>query len=361
MERCIGVRRHGCHPRGRPLIPEQAEIPEVSIVVPVYGGARLTRDCLRSIAAHSDGFRYEIVVVDDASPDEETKRLLVELDETGGVTVIRRTENGGFAKACNRGIEGAGAERVLLLNNDTEVQAGWLGPLMAALDHDDVGAAGSLLLYPGGRLIQHAGVATTRRRGEFRIFHLGQYWRESELASVREDRDVPAVTAACILVRKSALPGGVRFEEGYRNGYEDVDLCLRLGASGWKVRYCGASRVIHHESVSQGRFTQETANRALFLGRWSKATEFFDPSEGAWELSDRRARREYILGPSPARAARVAHLAAERGFSEEARLWDELALGRWLPWHRIDDRRRWEIHDLLGLTDLRVRGAGVRS
>ena len=336
-------------------------VPDVSIVIPLYGGADLTRACLDSLARHPSKFALEILVVDDASPDAQSQALLDELEAQGSVQVLRQDQNRGFASACNRGYRAAKAPLVLLLNNDTEVLAGWLDPLLQAFEDPRVAIAGSLLLYPGGHLIQHAGIGTTRRKKQLRVFHYGQYWRVDELAWATQTRNISAVTGACMAVRRSALGQADLLDEGYRNGYEDLDLCFRMRKQGWLVRYCGNSRVIHHESVSEGRFEAEAANSARFLERWSASEEFVDPCAGHWELLDRRARREYIVHPTPTGARRVARLARAAGAGSEAGLWEQLARGGLFRWRQISARRCDDLRHQLGLTDLTVRGQGSGS
>lgn len=120
----------------------------LSIVIPVYGGASLTRDCLASLEGRLGARESEIIIVDDASPDEETRSFLSSLTGSGQIRVLFQKENQGFAAACNRGYREAKGEFVLFLNNDTEVLDGWLEPLLQAFDDPKVAIAGSLLLYP---------------------------------------------------------------------------------------------------------------------------------------------------------------------------------------------------------------------
>lgn len=328
---------------------------QVSVIIPVYGGASLTQACLESVLRHTARDRVEVIVVDDASPDEATKLLLRELDGNRHVRVLRQELNGGFSKACNRGIRAAEAPLLVLLNNDTEVQEGWLPPLLDALGDPKTGAAGCLLLYPGGEAIQHAGIEFYREKGELKPFHFGQFRRAASNSWCRERRDVVAVTGACLAFRKDALPGGVFLDEAYRNGYEDVDLCLRLKAGGWNIRYCGDSCAIHHESVAAGRFVAENDNLRIFQERWKKTAGSLPGPMAKAALQDLRARRRYLQEPEPARAARMAKIAARTHACEEERIWRELAKGRWLSSRRVDAAARTALHKELGLDGISIR------
>ena len=97
-----------------------------SIVIPVHGRAGLTKQCIDAIVALSPRSAFELIVVDDASPDD-TAEVLAAYGEA--VRVVTRHENGGFAQACNDGAAVAGGEYLVFLNNDTIPLAGWLDAL----------------------------------------------------------------------------------------------------------------------------------------------------------------------------------------------------------------------------------------
>jgi len=331
------------------------ENPQISIIIPVYGGAWATRACLDSIHRHTDLKMAELLLVDDASPDKETQDLLSELDQDKRLKVFRQMHNGGFANACNLGIRSSKADLVLLLNNDTEVQEGWLEPLLQAFKDPGVGAAGSLLLYPGGKIIQHAGIELVREGNELKPFHIGQFQRAAHTLWALEDRDVPAITGACLAFRRVALPGGAFLDEAYRNGYEDTDFGLRLGHAGWRIRYCGSSRVFHHESIATGRFSSEDGNRRVFQERWKAMPGSLSGKDGHNALNAVRARQSYLLKPDPAHASRVARASGTDVSSEEIQLWQELSRGRILPWKRLTADQRHEIHRLLEIETLSIR------
>lgn len=181
------------------------------------------------------------------------------------VAIVRATtglepvlESGGtFAENCNRAATGPGP--YLFLNDDTEPQPGWLEPISAAFDDPDVGIVGCRLIYPHGQ-IQHAGVDFRDRCG------LEAYNIREELPT----RDVPAVTGACMAVRADVFHDLDGFDLAYRNGYEDVDLCLRATAAGWRIRYVADATVVHHESQSgPARWTHVRDNIRLLQERWS--------------------------------------------------------------------------------------------
>ena len=147
--------------------------------------------------------------------------------------VIRNQDNLGFAKACNQGARAARGEYLVFLNNDTIPLNGWLTALIEEVrTHSDVAVVGSKLLYEDGT-IQHAGVAFSREW--FLPYHIYRGF-DAHAASVSRRRELDCVTAACMLVRREAFEEVGGFDEGYRNGFEDVDLCLKIREKNRKTR-----------------------------------------------------------------------------------------------------------------------------
>jgi GT2 family glycosyltransferase len=241
--------------------------PVSSVIIPLFNKADLTRSCLAALIGATPPDLYEVVLVDNGSTDD-TGALLDELD--GDVTIIRNPQNLGFARACNQGAAAASGEHLVFLNNDTEVQAGWLEPLIGTADaHPTVGAVGSKLLYPDGTL-QHAGVWIVDNRVQG-ILEARHRWhgQQDTVAEADVAQAVQAVTAAAMLVRASAFTAVGGFDEGYWNGNEDLDLCLQLGAAGWTIVYQPASRVVHYESASgPERWTKVGENILRLTRRW---------------------------------------------------------------------------------------------
>lgn len=232
-----------------------------SIVIPVRNGAAFTSRCLEALA-RTVGEDVEVIVVDNGSSDE-TARLLESAPLP--VRVLRNEANEGFARACNQGARAATGDVVVFLNNDTEPEAGWLGPLRTALDDQTIGIVGARLLYPATRRIQHAGLALTP---DGVPDHL---WRcaDADDPRVTEPQDVAMVTGACLAIRNELFQRLGGFDEGYQNGVEDVDLCLGAAAAGFRIRYEPRSIVLHHEGATTGRFDHVHANLRRFAQKWA--------------------------------------------------------------------------------------------
>ncbi|MEM6732332.1 MAG: glycosyltransferase, partial [Myxococcota bacterium] len=239
--------------------------PRVSIIIPVFNRVEYTEACLRALAEHTPiAPAFELIIVDNASSDG-TRELLAQLD--GNVVVHRNNENLGFAKACNRGAQLASGEILVFLNNDTEVHSGWLAPLIDELEtQTNTAVVGSRLLYPDGS-IQHAGVAIGRDQIPYHV-HSGV---AADDPRVTERRAFAIVTAACAAVRRDEFFEFGAFDEGFINGHEDIDLCMRFRERGRDVIYRPDSVVTHHESVSEGRMDKRPHNVARTFAKWREA------------------------------------------------------------------------------------------
>lgn len=256
---------------------------EASIIIPVHNRADLTRQCLTALAEVTAGVEFEVIVVDNASTDE-TAAVLDQL--SGDVQIIRNAENAGFATACNQGAKAARGRHLVFLNNDTIPQRGWLQALVEEVrTHPEVAVVGSKLLYPDGR-IQHAGVVFSRSL--FVPYHVYRQF-PGDAPAVSYRRELQCVTAACMLIRRDVFEAVGGLDEGYRNGFEDVDLCLKVRERGWRIVYQPASVLYHLESQSSGRMAHERQNGERLFARWGD--HWWLPDEDAVYFQDGYALR----------------------------------------------------------------------
>jgi O-antigen biosynthesis protein len=284
-------------PLDTPFVPFAlpcAATPRVSIIIPVYGKLPYTLACLRSLAQHPAAAPLEVLVVDDASPDESAA-VLAQID---GLRLLRNEHNRGFIDSCNVGAAAARGEFLLFLNNDTQVTSGWLDALLACFEErSDCGIAGARLVYPDGRLQEAGGL----------VFADGSCWNTGRFeardeAAFQYRRRTDYVTGAALLVRREVFQRVGGFDTRYRPAYyEDTDLAFAVRALGLQVYYEPASTVIHCEGITSGTdpgrgIKQHQAhNQATFAAKWARQLATQPPAGTPLEQAVRWRSRGRVL------------------------------------------------------------------
>jgi GT2 family glycosyltransferase/glycosyltransferase involved in cell wall biosynthesis len=277
-----------------PLAVPTSDSPAVSIVVPAYGEPLATFTCLASIARSTSG-AYEVIVVDDASPQP----LCDLLRDVSGVRFERNAENLGFIGSCNRGASLARGEMLVLLNNDTIVTEGWLDALLRVFaEHPDAGLAGARLVYPDGRLQEAGGL----------VWRDGSAWNvgrgdDPERPEYNYLREVDYCSGACLAVPRALWNDVGGFDARYAPAYyEDTDFAFAVRASGRKVFYQPLSTVVHFEGrtsgtdVTQGVKRHQAINQATFALKWATTLAAHRPNGVQPELErDRWATRRMLV------------------------------------------------------------------
>lgn len=249
---------------------------DYSIIIPVFNKAGLTRQCLATLREScADAGDGEVIVIDNGSSDETPQMLR----EFPWVRAIRNDVNRGYAAANNQGAALASGEYLVLLNNDIVAHAGWLASMLHVARSTGAGAVGARLLFPNGTL-QHAGVRispTPAGAAGFVPIH-DMYGYPGDYPDAGRVIDMQVVTGACLLTPRAlyAQLGGL--DEGYWNGYEDVDYCLRVRERGLRVVYDGEASLTHFESQSGAqRFRRVAWNVKRLAGRWNGRVRYDAP------------------------------------------------------------------------------------
>lgn len=292
-----GIYRH------RWPLPEQA--PLVSLIIPTRDGLALLRTCIESILSRTTYTAYEILVVDNQSTCPQTLAYMAALDagtEGDGLVRVLRWDHPFNYSAINNFAAAQARGSVLgLINNDIEViSPDWLCELVSHAVRPDIGCVGAKLYYPDDT-IQHAGVVTGlggvanhAMRGTPREApgYFGRLWTVYNPS---------AVTGAVLVLRREVFEavGGLD-AEGLAVAFNDVDLCLKVRATGLRNLWTPFAELYHHESVSRGA-DSTPEKRARFLGevdvmlrRWGHVL----PHDEAYSPHLTRLREDYSIAPS---------------------------------------------------------------
>jgi GT2 family glycosyltransferase/SAM-dependent methyltransferase len=270
--------------------------PRVSLVIPLFAAADLTRRCLETIRDNTMAIGYEVILVDDTA-DAETKRLI---EQVRGARVLVNERNEGYLRSMNRGAALARGPWIVLCNNDIEVQPGWLEAMIDCAESDEsVGVVAPKFVSPDGPLSEAGGIIWSDGTG-------ANFGRGDEPGRFQYEyrREVDYGSAAALMVRGELWTEVGGFDERYLPMYyEDADLCFEAHERGWRVFYEPRAVVMHVEGGTAGTDPEEghkrhqEANRPKFVEKWREQLESKHLRPG--QVRVRRAadhyRREQVL------------------------------------------------------------------
>lgn len=253
-----------------PFALPTSALPQVSVIIPVHGKLAYTLACLRSIARYGASTPFEVLVVDDASPDD-TATTLTQID---GLRLIKNAHNLGFIGSCNAGAAQAHGSHLLFLNNDTQVTQGWLDRLLDCFhEESDCAIVGSRLIYPDGRLQEAGGIIFANADG----WNYGRF-DQPDNPQFLFRRDVDYVSGASLMIDAALFRQLGGFDSRYAPAYyEDTDLAFAARAAGKRVIYQPESTIIHFEGISSGTDLSagtkryQLINKVKFAEKWASA------------------------------------------------------------------------------------------
>lgn len=269
--------------------------PLVSVIVPVYGKIEYTLMCLKSIQNNLPEVEFEIIVVDDKSPDNTA----AELSKIRGIKYVQNSTNLGFIRSCNHGAEDAKGEYLCFLNNDTEVMPGWLDELVQTFQvFPGTGLVGSKFIYPNGTLQEAGGI----------LWQDGSAWnfgrnQDPLLPIYNYAREVDYCSGASIVIPSALFSELGGFDEHYLPAYcEDSDLALKVRDHGYRVIYQPLSIVVHYEGITSGTDTTQGAkayqieNSKKLFSRWKDRLRHHQPNGiDVDKAKDRTAKQRVLI------------------------------------------------------------------
>lgn len=227
--------------------------PPVSLVIPTTGAyPRLLEGLIRRITKTADFLQLEVILVANNTKNKDSEIFLHELPNRYHVRLLQYPERFNFSSICNFGIAQANGEIIGLLNDDLEIISdGWLAEMVSHAVRPDIGAVGAMLYYPDDT-IQHAGVilglggVAGHAHHGFSRGEKGYYGRAGLI------QNFSAVTAACMMMRRTVFDEVGGFDERLAVAFNDVDLCIRIRDKGYRILWTPYAEFYHYESLSRG-------------------------------------------------------------------------------------------------------------
>jgi GT2 family glycosyltransferase len=263
--------------------PLPAVLPLVSIIIPTRDHVDLLRKAVSGLLTATRYRQIEVLIVDNGSVEPQTHAYLARVSGNPRVRVIRHDAPFNYSALNNLAARQARGDYLCLLNNDVEIiDEDWLGWMIRQAVRPGIGAVGAKLLYDD-RTIQHAGVVIGMGGAAGHAHRFQPDSAPGYFARPHVPHYVSAVTGACLLVARAKFDavGGLD-EEGFAVAFNDVDLCLKLQAAGWRNVYEPRAMLIHHESKSRPKdFRPDQVARwrgelALLQSRW-RVQDGLDP------------------------------------------------------------------------------------
>ena len=257
--------------------------PKVSIIIPNKDERDTLKTCIDSILEKSTYTNYEIVVVENNSTTEEIFEYYKGIEKNDKVKVVRWEKEFNYSAINNFGINNSDGEYVILLNNDTEIiTKDWIEEMLGVCQRSDVGIVGAKLYYPDDT-VQHAGVVVGLGGIAGHIMNGIDRNEPGYMMKALIKQDVSAVTAACLMVKRSVFDEVGGLEEELKVAFNDVDFCLKVREKGYMIVYNPDVELYHYESKSRGM--EDTPEKIARFGseidymrkKWNDVLEHGDP------------------------------------------------------------------------------------
>ena len=256
--------------------PLPVQPPRVSCIVPTRDRVELLRTCIDGLRLATDYPDMEIVIVDNGSVEPETFDYFRSLGSDKRVRIMPYSGNFNYSAINNFGCSQATGGILALLNNDIKVhEPGWLREMVSHALRPGVGAVGALLWY-NDDTVQHAGVTLGIGGSPSHIFKRHKQDSPGYCSRLKLTQDMSAVTAACLVIKRTVWDHVGGLDEGFAVAYGDVDLCLRLRDKGYRIIWTPFARLYHQESASRGyentpeKLAHFTIEKAKLNKRWAK-------------------------------------------------------------------------------------------
>ena len=261
----------------------------LSVIIVNYQTFDLTKNAINSILKYEYPFEIEILLVDNASPDDSLEKLENYFKDK--VKFIKSNENNGFAAGNNQALKKAKGKYQLLLNSDTIVWQNTLENIYKFMEkHPDIGACGCQVLLEDEKLDKACKRSFPNIKNSFfRLFHIPTNSKDDNYNLDNLDDngtyEIDCLTGAFMFIRKEALDEVGFLDETFFMYGEDIDLCYRIKNAGWKIFYYGKSKITHLKGASSKKqknkliyefyramyiyYKKHHAEETLFIVNWA--------------------------------------------------------------------------------------------
>lgn len=254
------------------MASQDSDKPLVSVIIPTKDNLKLLKACIESIETISSYKNYEIIIVDNGSKKEETKKYLNSLKHK----ILTYDKPFNFSRINNFAVANAQGEYIIFLNDDTSViSQDWIENMLEHSVKPTVGAVGALLFYPNDT-IQHAGVLIGVGGITIHAFEGIPRNDQGYKGFVQAIRECSAITGACLMIKKRLFEQVGGFDEKFAYSFNDVDLCLRLREKGYSIIYTPHAQLYHHGTASRP-YTEDNEETRYFVKRWHDVILKGDP------------------------------------------------------------------------------------
>lgn len=257
----------------QPKVRESKGRPTASLIIPFRDKPELLERCLASLQRITNGPEFELILVDNGSEQATTAKTVAHWHSQLPSRVLSIPGPFNYAELNNRAARVARGDVLVLLNNDTEIiDEAWLAELVGWAQQPDVGAVGPMLLY-GDRSIQHAGVLLGVQRAAIHAYQWLPEQTVGHFGGAKVVTNPIAVTGACLAVQRQKYWEVEGLDDvAFKIAFNDLDLCIKLRAKGYRTLFTPHVRLIHHESKSRGTMLNVDEDRE-FIRRYSSLVD----------------------------------------------------------------------------------------
>lgn len=264
-----------------PVMPDTG--PSVTIIIPTKNNFLKISRLIRSLP-QTTYKNYDVLIIDNESDDQRVLSFFNSLPYKV-VKIASGPDGFNYSALNNKAVETVNSDYLLFLNDDTEIiDPHWLSQMVGWGRLTGVGAVGARLLLGSGR-IQHGGISPTLAVG-YTMFRGLPDAEAGYLSYAKVTRNVAAVTAACLLTPTQLFKSLGGFDEKqFGVAYNDVDYCLRVRESGFRIVYCGETALYHHEGSSRPK-QDKPREIAAFRAKYKDYEDpYFNPNWSRWHAS----------------------------------------------------------------------------